>query len=84
MLVEVMGFLYKSSYNIWGDEALRKLATAYAKKYWGMNLKKFSGVSLPGGTLLNGDAIYNDALLDIEKYENYIFSLQEPLGIVIA
>ncbi len=84
MLVEVMGFLYKNSYNIWGDEALRKLATAYAKKYWGMNLKKFSGVSLPGGTLLNGDAIFNDALLDIEKYENYIFSLREPLGIVIA
>lgn len=83
ILIEVMGFLYKESYNIWGDEALRKLATAYAKKYWGMNLKKFSGVALPGGTLLNGDAIYQDALQDIEKYEQYIFGLQEPTSIVL-
>lgn len=83
MLIEVIGFLYKNSYNIWGDKELRQLATAYAKKIWGQNLKKFSGVSLPGGTLLNGDQIYNDALQDIQTIEQFIMTLQEPLGIVL-
>lgn len=83
LLVEVYGFLYKNGFNIWGDESLRRLATAYAKKYWGQNLKKFSGVALPGGTILNGDSIYNDAMEDIQEQKQWIRSLGEPLGIVL-
>lgn len=83
ILLEVMGFLWKSSYNIWGDEALRKLSIAYAKRYWGQNLSKFSGVQLPGGQTMNGAGILADAKDDIEKQESYIFSLQEPTGIII-
>ena len=83
ILLEVMGFLYKSSYNVWGDEALRKLATAYTKKYWGQNMSKFSGVALPGGQTMNGLAILQDAQVEIEKQEQYILGLQEPTGIII-
>lgn len=83
MLIEVMGFLYKSSHNIWGDQALRKLATAYAKKYWGQNLIKFAGVALPGGTMLNGSEIYQQAMQDIEKAEQHITDLSEPYGIIV-
>lgn len=83
MLLEVMGYLWKSSYNVWGDDALRKLATAYTKKYWGQNLSKFSGVALPGGQVMNGMAILQDAQSEIEKQEQYILSLTEPLGIII-
>lgn len=83
IVLDVSGFLWKNSYNVWGDEALRKLATAYAKKYWGQNLSKFTNVSLPSGQTLNGDGILNNALMDIEKQENYILSLAEPLGIII-
>lgn len=83
ILLEVMGYLWKSSYNIWGDEALRKLATAYTKKYWGQNLSKFSGVQLPGGQTMNGLAILQDAQVEIEKQEQYIFNLSEPTGIII-
>lgn len=84
MVLEVQGYLYKDSYNVWGDRALRKLAAAYAKKIWGMNLKKFSGVTLPSGVTLNGDSIYADALQDIEQAEEYIKGQQEPLGIIIG
>lgn len=83
MLLEVQGYLWKSSYNVWGDDALRKLATAYTKKYWGQNLSKFSGVALPGGQVMNGMAILQDAQSEIEKQEQYILSLTEPLGIII-
>lgn len=83
ILLEVMGFLWKSSYNVWGDEALRKLATAYTKRYWGQNMSKFSGVALPGGQIMNGMQIYQDAVVEIEKQEGYILELTEPLGIII-
>lgn len=83
-ILEVYGFLYKDGYNVWQDEQLRKLATAHAKKTWGQNLKKFSGVSLPGGTLLNGDQIYNDGVQEIQETQEFIRTLSEPYGIVIA
>lgn len=84
MVIEVMGYLYKDSFNIWGDRALRKLAAAYTKKTWGMNLKKFSGVTLPSGVTLNGESIYADALADIEQAEAYIMSQQEPLSFIMG
>lgn len=84
LILEVMGYIYKDSYNVWGDRSLRRLATAYAKKIWGMNLKKFSGVTLPSGTTLNGDAIYSDASQEIQEMEEYIEGQQGPVGIVLG
>lgn len=83
MLLEVQGYLWKSSYNVWGDDSLRKLATAYTKKYWGQNLSKFSGVALPGGQVMNGMAMLQDAQAEIEKQEAWILTLVEPNGILI-
>lgn len=83
MLLEVQGYLWKSSYNVWGDDSLRKLATAYTKKYWGQNLSKFSGVALPGGQVMNGMAMLQDAQAEIEKQEAWILTLVEPNGIII-
>lgn len=84
LVIEVHGYLYTGSFNIWGDESLRRLATAYTKRYWGQNLSKFSGVQLPGGVSLNGPEIYSNALQEIDKEESRILDLTEPLGIVIA
>ena len=36
---------------------------------WGNNLKKFSGVQLPGGVTLNGKAIYDEAMEEISHLE---------------
>lgn len=84
MIIECMGYLYKSSYNVWGDKALRRLAVAMTKKQWGTNLKKFTGVTLPSGVSLNGDSIYNDAETDIKEAEDFIMEQQQPLGIIVA
>jgi len=48
---------------------LKKYLTALLKKQWGTNLLKFEGMTLPGGVTLNGRAIYEDAIADIEKIE---------------
>lgn len=58
--------VYRDVYN---DMFLKKYATALIKRQWGENLKKFSGVELPGGVTINADKIYEDALSEIAKIE---------------
>ena len=83
LIIECQGYLNDIK-NLYGSRELRNLATAYAKKYWGMNLKKYSGVTLPSGLTLNGESIYQDSLQDIQNAEQDIKGQQEPFGIVIA
>lgn len=55
--------------DVWGDRFLKKYATALIKMQWGNNLKKFSGVQLPGGVTLNGKEIYDEAMEEISHLE---------------
>jgi hypothetical protein len=56
--------------RVYNDRWLKEYATALIKKAWGENLKKFAGVQLPGGVMLNGDKIYEDAVRDIRRLED--------------
>jgi hypothetical protein len=56
--------------DVWGDMWLKKYATALIKRTWGSNLKKFSGIQLPGGVTLNGNQIYDEAVEEILKLED--------------
>ena len=56
--------------KVWNDRWLKEYATALIKRTWGNNLKKFSGIQLPGGVTLNGDKIYEEAVAEIEKLED--------------
>lgn len=58
--------------EIWSDTWLKKYTTALFKKQWGDNLKKFSGVQLPGGITLNGQQIWNEAVEEIEHLEQLL------------
>ncbi len=53
--------------DVWGDRVLKDLATAMIKRQWGMNLKKFSGIQMPGGVTLNGQIIYDEAEAELAK-----------------
>lgn len=55
--------------DVWNDRFLKQYATAKIKEQWGNNLKKFSGVQLPGGITLNGQQIYEEAVTEIAKLE---------------
>ena len=61
--------------NVWNDRFLKRYATALIKKQWGNNLKKFAGIQMPGGVMLNGQAIYDEAVVEIQKIEDDIQSL---------
>ena len=58
--------------GIWGDTWLKKYTTALFKKQWGENLKKFSGVQLPGAITLNGQQIWNEAVEEVKELEELL------------
>jgi hypothetical protein len=60
--------------SIYNDLWLKEYATALIKRQWGMNLLKFDGVQLPGGVLLNGRQLYDDATADIDRLRERIRS----------
>ena len=60
--------------TIYNDLWLKEYATALIKRQWGMNLLKFDGVQLPGGVLLNGRQLYDDATADIDRLRERIRS----------
>lgn len=50
---------------IYNDMWLKEYTTALIKQQWGMNLMKFEGMQLPGGVIINGRQLYDDALGEI-------------------
>ena len=54
------------------------------KKQWGTNLKKFSGLQLPGGVTLNGDKIYMEAIQEIQQLEQEIQHKSAPLDFFVG
>jgi hypothetical protein len=55
--------------KVWNDRWLKEYATALIKRTWGNNMKKFSGLQLPGGVTLNGDKVFQEATDEIERLE---------------
>jgi hypothetical protein len=63
--------------EIWASTWLKNYTTALFKRQWGENLKKFSGVQLPGGIMLNGQQIFDEAMIEIEKLEDELRNTYE-------
>jgi hypothetical protein len=56
--------------DAWADRWLFLYCTALIKKQWGNNLKKYTGMQLPGGVSFNGQQIYQEAVEEIKDLEN--------------
>lgn len=54
---------------IWDVWFVKELATAFLKRQWGSNLKKYDGIQLSGGVTLNGQTIWDEGNAAIEKLE---------------
>lgn len=55
--------------DVWTDKMLQKYATALIKQQWASNLKKYGGVQLPGGVVLNGPEMYAEATTEVKELE---------------
>ena len=51
--------------SVFNDMFVKEYTTALIKQQWGTNLIKFEGMQLPGGVVLNGRQIYDDATGEI-------------------
>ena len=51
--------------SIFNDMFIKEYTTALIKQQWGQNLIKFEGMQLPGGVILNGRQLYDDATAEI-------------------
>tara|TARA_B100000424_G_C22853334_1_gene454976 strand:- start:15 stop:770 length:756 start_codon:yes stop_codon:yes gene_type:complete len=63
--------------SVFNDMFVKEYTTALIKQQWGTNLIKFEGMQLPGGVVLNGRQIYDDATGEIETLRQRIRDEQE-------
>ena len=60
--------------DVWDDKVLKRYGTALIKRQWGENLKKFGGIQMPGGVMLNGKEIWDEAQTEIDRIEEEIYN----------
>jgi hypothetical protein len=65
--------------KVWNEQWLKRYVTAHFKRQWGTNLKKFSGIQLPGGVTLDGDKLYQEAMDEIRSLEDELQNKSAPL-----
>jgi len=70
MLIECYRILNPDTWvDVYNDRFLKRYATALIKRQWGENLKKFSGIQMPGGVTLNGQIIWDESMAEIKELE---------------
>jgi hypothetical protein len=78
LMVEAFIVIDPDAYTkVYNDRMLKKLATAYIKKQWGNNMKKYGGMQLVGGIALNGQQIHDEAVQEILDLETLIRNTYE-------
>jgi len=71
--------------KVFNDSWIKSYTTALFKLQWGNNINKYTNYTLPGGLVVNGEKIYNDAvaelaLLDAQLREEYELPPQMLVG----
>lgn len=80
VLVEAYRALDPATYPaVYGDPWLKHYTTALIKKQWAVNIKKFSGLQLPGGVTMDGDKLYAEAMEEIKELDDILVSKSAPL-----
>jgi hypothetical protein len=58
--------------KVYNDQWLKEYTTQVIKKQWGENMKKYGNYTLPGGMIINGQLIYDEAIADILRLEEQL------------
>jgi len=69
-----------SAPKLYGEPWMKHYTTALIKRQWATNLKKFSGMQLPGGVTIDGDKLYLEAQAEIKELEDDIMNKSAPLS----
>lgn len=66
--------------SVYNNRWMKDMATAVTKRQWGANLSKFTGQPLPGGIMINGEKIYEQAVEEIKILKEELMLLTEPMA----
>jgi len=69
---------------VYNDPWLKRYVEALFKSQWGANLKKFSGLTLPGGVTIDGKDLYLEAAQEIKDLEDELMNKSSPLGFIVG
>jgi hypothetical protein len=73
LVFEVFRVVDPASYaDVWQDPWMKDYATALVKKQWGENIKIMGGIVLLNNVTINGQAIYDEAMADIERLDSQL------------
>lgn len=65
--------------TVYNDMFMKDYTTALIKEQWGMNLSKFEGMQLPGGVMINGRQLIDDARAELDTLrERMRLEQEEP------
>ena len=70
--------------KLFNEPWLKHYVIALFKKQWATNIKKFSGIQLPGGVTLDGDKLYAEALAELGDLERAMLTKAAPLEFFIG
>lgn len=71
--------------DVYNDRWLKAYYIALLKKQWGNNLKKFGGMQLPGGVIMNGQQIYDEAIAEIADLSHRVmYDQQLPVDFLVG
>jgi hypothetical protein len=70
--------------KVWNESWFKNYVIALFKKQWATNIKKFSGIQLPGGVTLDGDKLYDEAITEIKDLEDTLLNKSAPLDFFIG
>lgn len=65
--------------RMYNESWIKHYTTALIKKQWAVNLKKFTGLQLPGGVSIDGPALYAEAVSEIKELEDEMMNKSAPL-----
>jgi hypothetical protein len=70
--------------KMWNERMFKEYVIALFKSQWGTNIKKYSNISLPGGVMLDGQALYQEANDEMREIEDYIKNNSAPLDMFLG
>jgi len=71
--------------DVFNDEWVKKYTTALIKKQWGSNMKQFDGMPLPGGIVVNGQQLWDEANEEIIRLEEeFSLNYEMPTNFIVG
>ena len=71
--------------DIYGSTWIKRYFKEKVKYQWGTNLSKYSGLNLPGGVVLDGNVMKQEAEEQMEKLFNALYTdYSYPLSMLIG